>query len=103
MSNGPLTLQATARATGLHASCAAGKGRGQKNIAALSKGTLSTGNLTLSLSVSNSLQTLSKGGKGRLSGPQQYVAVQRPALPLQEGRMSHQPCPQFISNSLCPV
>lgn len=34
------------------------------------------------------LQTLSKGGESSLSGPQQYVAVQRPALPLQEGKMT---------------
>lgn len=41
------------------------------------------GEITLSVSP----QTLSKGGEGSLSGPQQYVAVQRPALPLQEGKL----------------
>lgn len=33
-----------------------------------------------------SFQTLSKSGESSLSSPQQYVAVQRPALPLQKGR-----------------
>lgn len=35
-----------------------------------------------------SSQTLSKGGESSLSGPQQHVAVQRSAIPLQEGKVT---------------
>ncbi len=86
-SNGPLTLAAITSATGLSTSQAAVKDRRQNDKATLPKGMGTRRSDSLSLSLS--FQTLSKGGKGSLSGPQQYVAVQRPALPLQEGRMQY--------------
>ena len=77
----------------------AGKDRGKNN-----RATLSTGKVLREITLSStSLQTLGQGGEGSLSGPQQHVAVQRPALPLQEGRTKHKLCAQFILPCLSPA
>lgn len=82
ISSHPLTLKAITSFTGLHVCCAAGEHRPLFN----------QRQEDVTLFVPVSLQTFSEGGEGSLSGPQQYVAVQRLALPLQKGTMYGSHC-----------